>query len=277
MSQAIAETVVRAAAIQMNSGADVTANLVLAATLLTEARQTGCRFAALPENFAFMGKRNADKLAVAEEVGIGPIQDFLADISRRLEMWVVAGSVNIRSELPDRCYGSSLVYDPSGQVAARYDKIHLFDVSLPDKNEQYRESAVLKHGSEVVALTTDIGRLGLTICYDLRFPELFRYLVDEGATVFTVPAAFTQETGKAHWEALLRARAIENLAYVIAPGQHGQHADGRTTFGHSMIIDPWGQVIARQDSGDAVVIAEIDPQLPQRLRASFPALQHRRI
>lgn len=268
---------VRAAAIQMSSSASVTQNLALADRLLTEAQEAGCRFAALPENFAFMGKRNADKLAVAEVPGCGPIQDFLAEISNRLKMWIVAGSVNIRSDDPDRCYGTSLLYDSHGKVVGRYNKIHLFDVSLPGNNQRYQESAVLKHGSDVVSLPSVIGRLGLTICYDVRFPELYRHLVDDGATVFTVPAAFTMDTGKAHWQTLLRARAIENLCYVIAPGQHGQHADGRTTYGNTMIIDPWGQVLAQQESGDAVVLADIETELPLRLRESFPVLHHRRL
>lgn len=264
------------AAIQMNSSANVTQNLELAERLLVEAHGKSCRLAVLPENFAFMGKRKADKFAVAEIAGSGPIQDFLAEISRRLDMWIVAGSINIRSTDPERCFGSSLVYDSQGKVAGRYNKIHLFDVSLPSKNERYQESSVLKHGKDIVSLDTPVGKLGLTICYDLRFPELFRHLVEDGVTVFSVPAAFTESTGEAHWETLLRARAIENLCYVIAPGQHGVHADGRTTYGHTMIIDPWGRVLAQQETGNAVVVAEIDPKMPAQLRESFPALQHRR-
>ena len=177
----------------------------------------------------------------------------------------------------DRVYGACPVYDDSGAMRALYRKIHLFDVDLLDKGESYRESNSMYPGDDVVALDTPAGRLGLTICYDLRFPELFRRLVDDGVTLFTVPAAFTATTGEAHWHVLLRARAIENLAYVIAPGQYGRHPDNRSTYGHSLICDPWGRVLAEQAEGNAVVAAEIDPTLPARLRKEFPALSNRRL
>ena len=264
------------AAVQMNSTDSVATNLELADGLIGTAAQQDCKVVLLPENFAFMGARNAAKIAVAEPAGAGPIQEFLADAARRHGLWIVAGSVNLQSEEAGRVYGSSLVFDERGRLAARYDKIHLFDVSLPDKQESYRESAVLKPGNGPVTVDTPVGRIGLSICYDLRFPELYRHLVAEGAVILTVPAAFTRTTGKAHWEPLLRARAIENLAYVVAAGQHGTHADKRQTFGHSMIVDPWGEIIARQEEGDAIVVAEVDIERLVRTRENFPALAHRR-
>ena len=232
----------KVAALQMNSGADVAANLDTAGRMLAGAARDGCVLSVLPENFAFMGERGRDKAALAERVGEGPIQDFLAAAARENKMWIVAGSIPLVSPAIDaaRVYGACPVYDTEGRQQAMYRKIHLFDVDLVDNDESYRESRSMFPGDDVVAVDTDIGRVGLTICYDVRFPEHFRLLVDEGATVFTVPAAFTATTGAAHWHTLLRARAIENLAYVIAPGQVGMHPDGRATYGHSLIVDPWG-------------------------------------
>lgn len=270
---------VRVAAIQMNSGPDLADNLRLADRLLGEAAADGCRLAALPENFALMPERAQDKARHAEEVGEGPIQAFLADAASRHGLWIVAGSMPLVSPAieEDRVYGACPVYDDDGARRALYRKIHLFDVDLVDKGESYRESNSMYPGDDVVAVDTPAGRLGLTICYDLRFPELFRRLVDEGVTLFTVPAAFTATTGEAHWHILLRARAIENLAYVIAPGQYGRHPDNRSTYGHSLICDPWGRLLAEQAEGNAVVAAEIDPELPARLRKEFPALSNRRL
>ena len=207
----------RVAAIQMNSGPDVAANLDLAERLLADAAGDGAELAVLPENFAIMGKKGRDKLAHAEESGSGPIQAFLARMSRQNAMWVVAGSIPLASPEAERVYGACPVYNSNGEEVACYRKIHLFDVKLPDLDESYLESRTMYPGDDPVCVDSPIGRIGLTICYDVRFPELFRRLVDDGATVFTVPAAFTQVTGEAHWHTLLRARAIENLAYVIAP------------------------------------------------------------
>ena len=192
-------------------------------------------------------------------------------------MWIVGGSLPMASPEPERVYGACPVFDDEGRMRACYRKIHLFDVKLPDSEEAYTESWSMYPGEEAVATDTPIGRLGLTICYDVRFPELFRRLVDDGATAFTVPAAFTVVTGRAHWHTLLRARAIENLAYVVAPGQYGVHADGRSTFGHSLIVDPWGRVVAESAEGDGHVAADLDAALPRRLRAEFPALANRRL
>jgi nitrilase len=268
---------VRAAAIQMNSGADVQQNLQTVNGLLEDAAARGVAIAFLPENLAIMGVRDEDKLQHAEHPGSGPIQEFLADAARRYKLWVVAGSLPLKSPQEGKCYGASIVYDSDGEASPIYRKIHLFDVDLPGRDERYRESDTMDFGSDHVVVPSPLGQLGLSICYDLRFPEHYRHLVDDGATVFSIPAAFTAATGKAHWHPLLRARAIENLAYVIAAGQHGSHANGRTTFGHSVIIDPWGQVIAELESGDGVVDAEIDTALPGKLRAEFPVLEHRRI
>lgn len=269
----------RVAAIQMNSGPVVTANLDLADRLLGEAAAGGCTLVVLPENFALMPERGKDKARYAEEPGDGPVQSFLSAAAKKHGLWIIAGSMPLVSPAiaDERVYGACPVFDDSGKQQAVYRKIHLFDVDLVDKGESYRESASMYPGEDIVAVDTPAGRVGLTICYDLRFPELFRQLVDDGATLFTVPAAFTETTGKAHWHTLLRARAIENLAYVIAPGQYGRHPDDRSTFGHSLICDPWGRVLAEQAEGNAVVAADIDPALPASLRSEFPALSNRRL
>ena len=267
----------RVAAIQMNSGSDVAANLQLADQLLADAAADGCRLAVLPENFALMAVKAREKTSHAEQPGAGPIQEFLADAARRHNMWIIAGSMPMVSPEAKRVYGACPVYDAEGNAQACYRKIHLFDVKLPDREESYQESWSMYPGDDPVAVDTPIGRVGLTICYDVRFPELFRHLVDDGATVFTVPAAFTAVTGEAHWHTLMRARAIENLAYVIAPGQYGAHPDGRSTFGHSLICDPWGRILAEQAEGNCFVAADIDPDLPAKLRGEFPALSNRRL
>lgn len=267
----------RVAAIQMNSGVDVASNLQLADRLLAEAAADYCALAVLPENFALMPEKSRDKAGHAEAPGEGPIQSFLADAAMRHNIWVIAGSMPLKSPEAKRVFGACPVYDSAGKQLTIYRKIHLFDVKLPDCEESYQESWSMYPGDEVVAVDTPAGRVGLTICYDLRFPELYRRLVDDGATLFTVPAAFTRLTGEAHWQTLLRARAVENLAYVIAPGQYGEHADNRQTYGHSMIIDPWGKVLAEQAAGDCHVAADIDPDLPAKLRSEFPALANRRL
>ena len=267
----------RVAAIQMSSGNDLDENLQTALRLLEEASASGCVLAVLPENFAFIGRHDGDKLGFAENDGAGPIQEFAARAAARYSMWIVAGSLPLKTPDSALCYGASYVFDPEGRAVSRYRKIHLFDVDLPDRAESYRESASMDPGREPESIDTPVGVLGLSICYDLRFPELYRRLVDEGAEVFSIPAAFTFATGTAHWHTLLRARAIENLAYVIAAGQHGTHPNGRTTFGHSLIVDPWGRVLAEQEAGDGVVVAELDTELPRKLRAEFPVLRHRRL
>jgi nitrilase len=268
---------IKVAAAQLCSGDDVMRNLEVVGELLGEAVREDCRLVVLPENFAFVGRNDIDKLSHAEDLGAGQIQQWLQESSKIFNLWIVACSLPLKSENQQRCFGASMVFDSRGDLRGCYRKIHLFDVDLPDRDERYRESASMMHGDEVVLVDTVAGRTGLSICYDVRFPELFRRLSECGATVLTVPAAFTSVTGAAHWQVLLRARAIENLAYVIAPGQHGQHPNGRQTYGHSMIVDPWGRVLGERVAGDGLVIATIETDLPAKLRRDFPVLQHRRI
>jgi predicted amidohydrolase len=273
-----AETAIsRVAAIQMNSGADVAANLALADRLLGDAAADACTLAVLPENFALMPMRGKDKAKHAEQPGEGPIQAFLSDAARRHELWLVGGSIPLVSPEPGRVFGGCPVFDDTGALRSMYRKIHLFDVDLAASDESYRESNSMYPGDDTAVVATPCGRLGLSICYDLRFPEMYRQLVSSGASLFSVPAAFTAATGKAHWHTLLRARAIENLAYVIAAGQYGEHPDRRATFGHSMIIDPWGNILAELAEGDGHVAANIDLAWQEKLRSEFPALGNRRL
>ncbi len=248
----------RVAAIQMVSAADVGRNLAAAAALLRQSRERGARIAALPENFAFMGLAEADKLAIAEDEGAGPIQDALASFARELGLWIVAGTVPLRVPGEARTAAACLVFDADGRRIARYDKIHLFDVDIPGRDEGYRESANATPGRDAVVVDTPAGRVGLSVCYDLRFPELYRRLVAQGAEIFTVPAAFTTPTGRAHWEVLLRARAIEDLCFVVAAAQSGSHPNGRETYGDSMVVDFWGRVLRRRPRGTGVVVTALD-------------------
>jgi nitrilase len=265
----------KVAALQMTSGPDVAANLAQAAALLEEAARRGAQLAALPENFSFMGLKDADKRAVAEPDGRGPVQDFLAASARRLKLWIVGGTTPLQGGADGRVAAASLVYDADGARVARYDKIHLFDVDLPGRAESYRESANVTPGAIPAVLDTPVGRLGLSVCYDVRFPELYRHLSAAGAQLLSVPAAFTAPTGRAHWETLLRARAIENLCYVIAPAQSGIHPSGRETYGDSMIVDYWGRVLNRVPRGRGCAVAEIDLARQTSVREGFPALTHR--
>lgn len=265
------------AAIQMVSGAELDANLAQAAGLIAEAATAGAQLVVLPENFALFGAGDAAKLAVAEPAGSGPIQDFLSAQAARHQLWLVGGTIPLHADAPNRAYASCLVFDAAGQPRARYDKIHLFDVAIPGRDERYAESDSTQAGTEVVVLDTPAGRLGLAVCYDLRFPELFRRMADAGAELVALPSAFTAATGRAHWELLLRARAVENLCYVIAPDQGGVHPGGRETWGDSLVASPWGEVLARRAQGPGVVLAEIDLAQLRQTRAGFPALQHRRL
>jgi nitrilase len=265
------------AALQMTSGADVAANLATAARLAVDAAQRGARVLVLPENFAFMGLRDADKLAVAEREGEGPIQAAVARLAADLGVWIVAGTIPLASPGAARVAAASLVFDDRGTIVARYDKIHLFDVDIPSRDESYRESATVAPGSATRVLDTPAGRLGLAVCYDMRFPELFREMARQGAQWFVVPSAFTVPTGRAHWETLLRARAIENLAFVVAAAQSGHHANGRETWGDSLVVDHWGAVLARLPAGEGVVVADLDLDAQAEARTRFPALQHRRL
>jgi deaminated glutathione amidase len=259
----------------MTSGPDVAANLEQAGALLRQARERDARLAVLPENFAFMGMKDADKRAVGEADGSGPIQDFLANTARTLDLWIIGGTLPIRAGADGRVAAASLVFNARGERVARYDKIHLFDVDIPGKAETYRESAHVAPGREPVVVETPAGIVGLSVCYDVRFPELFRRLSAAGAQIITVPSAFTVPTGRAHWETLLRARAIENLCHIIAPAQSGFHPNGRETYGDSMIIDHWGAVLQRLPRGQGCVVADVDLNRQAHARTSFPALDHR--
>lgn len=265
------------AAIQMASGPNVGANLSEAERLVAEAAGQGAQLVALPENFAMMGFQESDKVGVRERPGEGRIQKALSQLAARHGIWLVGGTVPLADPDPARVRAACLVYDPRGREVARYDKIHLFDVQLEESGERYNESETIVAGNMPVVVDTPFGRLGLTICYDLRFPELFRYLVDQGVEIFVVPSAFTAVTGRAHWETLVRARAIENLCYVIAPAQGGYHVNGRETHGDSMVVDPWGRLLDRLPRGAGIVYGRIDSEKLRVTRRSFPALTHRRL
>lgn len=266
----------RIAVVQMTSRADWPGNQAIARRLLAEAADAGAALVVLPENLAIMGHREADKLALAEPPGHGPIQDFLAEQAARHGLWIVGGTIPERTGDGERVLAACPVYDAQGRERARYHKIHLFDVFLRGGEEVYRESATVQPGRQVVTLDTPVGRLGLAVCYDIRFPELFRLLAEQGAEVVALPAAFTVPTGMAHWDVLLRARAIENLFYVAAAAQAGEHENGRKTWGHSLVAGPWGNVLAERAEGEGIVVADIELEEIRRRRASIPCLEHRR-
>ena len=261
----------RVAAVQMVSTPRVTENLRVAGELIAEAAAQGAGLVALPEYFPIMGLTDADKVAAREDDGAGPIQDFLAEEARRHRLWLVGGSIPLRASEPGKMLNTTLVFDPQGERVARYDKIHLF--GFQKGAERYDESATIEAGRRPVAFSTPFARVGLSICYDLRFPELYRAL--GACDLLLVPAAFTETTGRAHWEVLLRARAIENQCYVLAIAQGGQHENGRETHGNSMLIDPWGDIVARRGKGQGVVFGDIDLARIAEVRSSLPALRHR--
>ena len=267
----------KVAAIQMASGPNVQANLDEARKFIGIAVQQGAELIVLPENFAIMGMTEMDKVAVAEKYGQGLIQNFLSTQASDHGIWLVGGTIPIQSTEENKVYATCLLFNDRGEVVSRYDKIHLFDVTLEESNESYTESETTTSGEKVVVAETPFGRLGLAICYDLRFPEMFRAMADAGVDIFTLPSAFTSQTGKAHWETLIRARAIENLSYLVAAAQGGYHVNGRETHGDSMIVDPWGTVLNRLPHGTGVVISEIDINKLQKTRQLFPALKHRRL
>jgi nitrilase len=260
------------AAVQMVSGPDIAQNLRDAARLVAEAAGRGAKLVALPEYFPLISANETDKVRAREKDGEGPLQDFLRATAVRHKVWLVGGSIPLEASVPDKVRNSCLVYDDAGRRVARYDKIHLF--GFQRGTESYNESQTIEPGDDVVVFDSPLGRIGLSICYDLRFPELYRAMgpVD----LLVVPAAFTHTTGQAHWELLLRARAVENLCYVLAAAQGGTHPSGRQTWGDSMVVDPWGEVLARRPKEPGVVTAELDPLRIDELRASLPALQHRR-
>ncbi len=261
----------KAAVVQMVSTPQVEENLAAAGELVARAAEQGAKLVALPEYFCILGMRERDKVAAREKDGAGPIQDFLAASAARHGVWLVGGSVPLECADPRKVRNSCLVYDSGGRRVARYDKIHLFGLELGA--ERFDESATIEPGNEPRAVDSPFGRIALSVCYDLRFPELYRGLAP--MDVILVPSAFTATTGRAHWETLLRARAIENLAWVLAPAQGGRHPNGRETHGHSMVVDPWGKIVAERAAGPGVVMAEIDPAVQAKLRESLPALTHR--
>ncbi|MFM2059067.1 MAG: hypothetical protein RLY71_3452 [Pseudomonadota bacterium] len=269
------------AALQMVSTPRVAENLARASALVAEAAAQGAELVLLPEYFCLMGLQERDKLALAETPGSGPIQACLAELAERHALWLIGGTLPLRIEGdPEHVWNTCMVYDPDGRLAARYDKIHLF--RFDDGERRYDEAAALRAGTTPVALdvtarTGAAHRVGLSICYDLRFPELYRQLMTPPCSLLVVPAAFTYPTGEAHWELLLRTRAVENQCYVLACGQAGQHENGRRTWGHSMLIDPWGRVLAQQAEGEGVVLAELDQAVLDRVRQQLPALQHRQL
>ena len=264
---------VKVAAVQMASSPQVSSNLTEAARLIGLAAEQGAKIVVLPEYFCIMGAKDSDKVAVREKAGDGPIQRFLANIAKEHSIWIIGGSVPLVSNYPNKVRNSCLVYNDKGQQVARYDKIHLFGLDLG--TEHYHEENTIESGDKVVVVDTPYGKIGLSICYDLRFPELYRAMGE--VDMIVVPAAFTETTGKAHWETLVRARAIENLCYVIASAQGGYHISGRETHGNSMIVDPWGVILDRLPRGSGIVIANINPHYQASLRTSLPALKHKTI
>lgn len=268
----------KVAAIQMVSTGDLQENLRVARALLEQAAVAGAELAVLPEYFCLIGLKDADKLAIQEPFGAGPIQEWAAQAARALGVWVVAGTLPLTASQPDHVYNSSLAYNPHGECVARYDKIHLFRFS--NGTETYDESRVLERGSTptVFALPSRDGNtwsVGMSVCYDMRFAELYREYARQGVDLLLAPSAFTHTTGEAHWEVLLRARAIENLSFVAAAAQGGTHPSGRRTWGQSVLIDPWGKVLAQQAQGPGVVLADLDYRQLRHCRAQLPALQHR--
>ena len=268
----------KVAAVQMASGPNVDANLHAADRLIAQAARAGAELIVLPENFAIMGITEEDKVAVREVEGDGPIQKFLSEQARQHDVWLVGGTVPLECPDPKKIYAACMVYDNKGNRVERYDKIHLFDVDLVDTGESYNESETIEYGdSGIKVVDSPFGKIGLAVCYDLRFPELFRGLLDLGAEIVALPAAFTAATGQAHWESLLRARAIENVVYVIASAQGGYHVNGRATFGDSMVVDPWGTILSRIKHGSGIATADISLQYLQSRRKTFPCIQHRRL
>jgi deaminated glutathione amidase len=270
-AQEATQSFFRVAAVQMASGPKVEANLEEATRLIELAAASGARIIALPEYFAIMGMKETDKVALREHEGEGPIQRWMSDIAAKHGIWLIGGSIPLYSSSPGKVRNTCLVYDNTGKQIARYDKIHLFNLVMGTEN--FSEERTIEAGDKVVVVKTPFGKVGLSICYDLRFPELYRAMGD--VDMIVVPSAFTATTGKAHWEPLMRARAIESLAYVIAPAQGGYHVNGRETHGDSMIIDPWGVILDRLPRGSGVVVAGVNPHYQETIRKSLPALSHR--
>jgi predicted amidohydrolase len=264
---------VRVAAVQMVSTPRVEENIASARRLIADAAQQGAQLVLLPEYWPIMGMQESDKVALAEQPDTGPIQQFMAKTAHEHRIWLIGGTLPMISPEADKVLNTMMVYNPAGERVIRYDKIHLF--SFTKGNESYDEARTIVHGTQVAAFDAPFGRVGLSVCYDLRFPELYRAMGD--CTLIVMPAAFTYTTGKAHWEVLLRARAIENQCYMLAAAQGGEHPNGRRTWGHSMLIDPWGEIKAEVKEGEGIVIGDIEPHHLEQIRENLPALKHRRL
>ncbi len=267
----------RAAVVQMVSSDSVEQNLLTAEVLIAEASQKGAELVVLPEYFALMPSSDAARAAAAEKSGEGKVQDFLSAMAVKHNVWIVGGSHPIESGEEGKFFGRCFIFDNLGVKIAHYDKIHLFDVKVNHGRERYCESDYTQHGEKIVAFDSPWGKIGIAICYDLRFPEMFRLLQKQGVELMVIPAAFTETTGKAHWHCLLKARAVENLCFVLASAQGGQHANGRSTYGHSTIYSPWGERLAELTSGEGVAVADLDFLMQKKIRTEFPALDHRRL
>ena len=266
------------AAIQMASCPNINSNLIEAERLIAAAVKKGAKLVALPENFALMGDNELDKIKHKEQEGQGVIQDFLSSTAKKYAVWIFAGTLPIADPANEqKVFAACLVYNSEGEQVARYDKMHLFDVKVPGTNEEYKESDTISKGDKPLVVETPFGKVGIAICYDLRFPEFFRSSINQNVDIFIIPSAFTEKTGAAHWELLLRARAVENLCYVIAPNQGGFHINGRQTYGHSMVVDPWGKVLDCHVHNSGFAIADIDLPRLHKTRESFPVLQHRQL
>ena len=264
------------AAIQMASGPNVSSNLYEAQRLIGMAADAGAKLIVLPENFAIMGMDEKDKVAVKENAGSGRLQNFLAEAAKKHAVWIVGGTIPIACDDANKIRAAALIYDDCGTLVGRYDKTHLFDVHIPESGDHFVESQTIEAGNQVKVIDTPFGKLGVAICYDLRFPEVFRLMVQQGVEFIALPSAFTAITGRAHWEILVRARAIENLSYVIAADQGGYHINGRESHGESMIVDPWGNVLDRLASGSGFVTAKLSRKTISDIRRNFPALNHRK-
>ena len=267
----------KATAVQMASGPNVSANLFEIERIVAAAVDEGSNLIVLPENFAFMGQNCSDMLEIQEKQGEGCLHSFLSDLARKHGIWLVGGTIPMSTADENKVRAACLVFNDKGELAGRYDKMHLFDVRLLDVEEQYNESNVIEPGDTPLVVETPYGNIGIAVCYDLRFPELFRSMLSGKPDIFAIPSAFTAATGKAHWEPLVRARAIENLCYVIAAAQGGYHVSGRETHGHSMIVDPWGTVLAQVPRGSGYVTSKLDIELLHTTRRNFPSLDHRRL
>ncbi len=265
------------AAVQLNSGPNVQANLLVVSDIFEQISKTNAKIVVLPENFSLMPDTDDEFLKNAEDDGNGSVQNFIRELASKYDLWVVAGTIPTKTKNPKKVSATTYVYDNNGDTVYKYNKIHLFDVKLPDADESYNESETFNHGKDFKVIETPIGITGIACCYDLRFPELFRLQHKEGVETFILPAAFTEQTGKVHWETLVKARAIENLCYFVASCQDGYHISGRQTHGNTIIVNPWGQVLQRLDSGNGFIINEINRKQLQSIREKFPVLKHIRL